>query len=388
MVRVVSRGEKLELKLLVDGAHSAASYFKQYAPLFEAKYEFAHSPLCGPAILPATTDGEIEFPHYEALGYVTPPRFIKCIWELRVNWDRDVWLHFDKIKFASRSCEDEKLEIFLPGNPDPFLSICGENVSYVQKMPIISAAQISPVKVRTTGDRGLNYVNGLGTGYNFDTLQMQTQTQTQTQMQTQTQTQTQSQTQQPIGALPSQTSSVPNEQSSDDSEGPAVIVQFTGSMAPARAAFKIVWTELYHLSRDTPGALNTQKLEELCGFQCPGDTGCIPTRLLCNGVINCPAPEPRSTFRKTNNGTGFLAVAEEPNDESIETCGANVIGTRGNAVRSGNGVGGFVSVVGSAGWAGAGLAGILAVLLSLVCLVTVCKICRRRSTPRNIHVPY
>ncbi|KZC05700.1 Dorsal-ventral patterning tolloid-like protein 1 [Dufourea novaeangliae] len=320
LVRMVSRGEKLELKLLVDGAHSAASYFKQSAPLFEATYEFAHSPLCGPAILPATTDGEIEFPHYEALGYVAPPRSIKCIWEIRVNRDRDVWLHFDKIKFASRSCEDGKLEIFLPGSTEPFLGVCGENVSQVQEMPIISAARITP--------------NGV------------------------------------------------------QSEWPAVIVQFTGSMAPARAAFKIAWTELYHLPRDASGALNTQKLEELCGFRCPGDAGCIPTRLVCNGVINCPVPEPRSVFRNTNNGTGFLAIPEEPNDESIETCGADVIGARGNAAGSGNGVGSFASVVGSAGWAGAGLGASLAVLFGLVCLITVCKICRRRSEPRNIHVPY
>ncbi|XP_076292506.1 uncharacterized protein LOC143214872 [Lasioglossum baleicum] len=375
VVRVISRGEKLELKMLVDGAHSAASYFKQYAPLFEARYEFAHSPLCGPAILPATTNGEIEFPHYEALGYVAPPRSIKCIWELRVNRDRDVWLQFDKIKFASRSCEDGKLEIFLPGNPDPYLGICGENISSALKMPIISAAQISPAGARPSGERGsgLNsgsgsasgtgssYNYGYGTGYSFENTQ----------------------TQQPNVGSSSQTSSSPN----DESEWPAVIVQFTGTMAPARAAFKIVWTELYHLPRDANGALNTQKLEEVCGFRCPGDVGCIPARLVCNGVVNCPAPEPKSTFRKTNNGTGLLAITEEPNDESSETCG-NLLDARVNSAGSGNGVGGFASVVGSAGWAGAGLGAALAVLFGLVCLLMVCRICKRRSTPRNIHVPY
>ncbi|XP_033308372.1 uncharacterized protein LOC117209985 [Bombus bifarius] len=362
VLRVISRGEKLELKLLVDGAHAAANYFKQSSPLFEARYEFAHSPLCGPAILPATTDGEIEFPHYEALGYVAPPRQIKCIWELRVNRDRDVWLHFDKIKFASRSCEDGKLEIFLPGSAEPHFGICGENVSYVREMPIISAAQIVP-NIRTSGDHESGH-------FNMDSIQTQTHLQ------------------QPVSPPPPSQSSLPTDQQQEEFEWPTVIVQFTGSMAPARAAFKIAWTELYHLPRDASGALNTQKLEEYCGFQCPGDAGCIPARLVCNGVVNCPMPEPRSIFKTTHNGTGLLGIIEEPNDESIETCGTDVVGERGSMAGSGNGVGGLASVVGSAGWAGAGLGAALAILLGLICLVTVCKICRQRATSRDIHVPY
>lgn len=356
VLRVVSRGERLELKLLVDGAHAAASYFKQSLPLFEAKYEFAHSPLCGPAILPATTDGEFEFPHYEALGYVAPPRSIKCIWELRVNRDRDIWLHFDKIKFASRSCEDGKLEIFLPGTAEPFLSICGENVSYVREMPIISAAQIIP-NIRISGDHDSGR-------FNMNSIQTQTHLQ-----------------------LPSQ-SSLPPDYQQEEFEWPTVIVQFTGSMAPARAAFKIAWTELYHLPRDSSGALNTQKLEEFCGFQCPGDSGCIPARLVCNGIVNCPVLEPRSIFKNVHNNTDSLITVEEPNDESIETCGTNIVSEHGTISGSGNGVGGLASVVGSAGWAGAGLGAALAVLLGFLCLITVCKLCRQRTTSRDIHVSY
>ncbi|XP_046604705.1 cubilin-like [Neodiprion virginianus] len=300
-LRIVSRGEKLDLKLLVDGAHAAASYFKHSFPLFEAKYEFAHSPLCGPALFPATTDGEIEFPHYEALGYVTPPRSIKCIWELRVNPERDLWLHFDKIKFASRSCEDGKLDIFLPGMTEPYLGICGENVSVVREMPILSAAQLGPVG--------------------------------------------------PISE-------------SHEDEPPAVIIQFTGSMAPARAAFKIAWTELFHLPRDESGAIKTLKLED-CGFRCPGDAVCISTRLLCNGVVNCPTP----------TGTAFNASFPEADDESPQTCG-------GPVAADGSGV------VGPAGWAGAGLGAGLAALLGLACFVAVCRLCRRRGRSRDIHVPY
>lgn len=298
-LRIVSRGEKLDLKLLVDGAHAAASYFKQPSPLFEARYEFVHSPLCGPALLAPNTDGEIEFPHYEALGYVTPPRSIKCIWELRVNPEKDLWLHFDKIKFASRSCEDGKLEIFLAGSLEPHLGICGENVSFVREMPIFEAVKLG----------------------------------------------------------------LPNPV---DGEPPPVVIQFTGSMAPARVAFKIAWTELYHLPRDGSGALKTQKLED-CGFQCPGDTGCIPIRLLCNGIVNCPTP----TFAP---GTFNISLLE-PDDEAVETCGGPIGSSTGSAV-------------GPAGWAGAGLGAGLAVILGLACLIAVCRICRRRSRSRDIHVPY
>ncbi|XP_017875544.1 uncharacterized protein LOC108622278 [Ceratina calcarata] len=351
VLRVVSQGEKLELKLLMDGAHATARYFKQSAPLFEARYEFAHSPLCGPAILPATIDGEIEFPHYEAIGYVAPPRSIKCIWEIRVNRDRDVWLHFDKIKFASRSCEDGKLEIFLPGKIEPFLGICGENVSSVREMPVISASQISP-HTRNGDHDSTHYVDPMQTHL-----------------------------QQPVPPPFS------TDQQHEELEWPTVTIQFTGTMAPARAAFKIAWTELYHLPRDGSGGLNTQKLEEFCGFQCPGDTGCIPARLVCNGVVNCPVPE-ISVYKNMHNGTDLLATTGEPNDESLETCGSDPAGKRGDVSGSGSGVRGLANVVGNAGWAGAGLGAALAILVGLACLITVCKICRRRTVSRDIHVPY
>ncbi|XP_074095188.1 cubilin homolog isoform X1 [Cotesia typhae] len=298
-LKVVSRGEKLELKFFVDGSHAAPSYFKQSSALFKANYEFVHSPLCGAALLPPATDGEIEFPSYEALSYVSPPRSIKCIWELRVNPDKDLWLHFDKIKFASRSCEDGKLEIFLASITEPYLAICGENVSNVREMPIFSAVQLGQPRI-------------------------------------------------------------------PDGEPPPVVIQFTGSMAPARVAFKIAWTELFRLPRDTSGQLNTQKLQE-CGFQCPRNTGCIPERLLCNGIVNCP------NINFPSVGLNISLV--EPNDESDEICGGPISNNNN-------------SVVGPAGWAGAVFGASLAVILSLTCLIVVCRFCRRRSRSRNIHVPY
>lgn len=193
VARVVSSTESLSLELRVDAAHAASSYFKHPAPLFEARYEFVHSPLCGPAVIPASTEGELHFPHYEALGYTEPPRSIMCIWEIRVNNNRDVWLHFDKVRFTTRDCQDGRLEVYLPSRPDhPFMSICGHNVSS-KEMPPLTSQDLS-------GPSG---------------------------------------------------------------ETPSVKIQFIGTMTPARAAFKIAWTELFHLPRNPDGTLMTSKLTEV-----------------------------------------------------------------------------------------------------------------------------
>ncbi|KAJ8912184.1 hypothetical protein NQ315_003788 [Exocentrus adspersus] len=226
--QVISRGEQLNLQLIVDSAHSALSYFKHTAPLFEATYEFVHGPLCGPPIIQPSTDGEIHYPYYEAIGYVEPPKSIRCIWEIKVNRGRDLFLLFDRIKFSSKACDDGIVDIFLKGRLDPYLSFCGENVSLAKTLPMLSSAELSP----------------------------------------------------------------------DDSD-PSITIQFIGRTSPTRAAFKIVWTELLHLPRNEEGALMSSKLIEGgnpedplgdgCDFTCPGEQGlCIPQRLVCNGVVNCP----------------------------------------------------------------------------------------------------
>lgn len=77
LLQIISKGEHLNLQLIVDSAHSALSYFKNSNPLFEATYEFVHGPLCGPAVIYPITDGEIHYPYYEAVGYVDPPKSIR-----------------------------------------------------------------------------------------------------------------------------------------------------------------------------------------------------------------------------------------------------------------------------------------------------------------------
>lgn len=225
---IISRGEQLNMQMIVDSAHATSSYFKHNTALFEATYEFVHGPLCGPPIIQPTSDGEIHYPYYEALGYVEPPKSIRCIWEIKVNRERDLWLHFDRIKFASRHCDEGSMEIYIRSRKEPFLSVCSENVSLAKELPIISAAELAP-----------------------------------------------------------------------DDDDPALTIQFIGSTTPTRAAFKIAWTELFHLPRNPDGTLMTSRLTEGgavsdnlmegCEFACPGDAGlCIPARLVCNGVTNCP----------------------------------------------------------------------------------------------------
>ncbi|KAJ8980367.1 hypothetical protein NQ317_019008, partial [Molorchus minor] len=282
--QIISKGEQLNLQLIVDSAHSALSYFKHTASLFEATYEFVHGPLCGPPIIQPTTDGEIHYPYYEAIGYVEPPKSIRCIWEIKINKDRDLWLHFDRIKFSSKSCDDGIVDIFLKGRLDPYLSLCGENVSLAKELPILTSAELSP-----------------------------------------------------------------------DGEETSITIQFIGRTSPTRAAFKIAWTEMFHLPRNVDGTLMSSMLIEGgnpeiasgndCEFPCPGEQGlCIPQRLVCNGVVNCPNI---SDYK----GTSF-------SDESADVC------DKGKTAETIN-------------WVYVGVAVVSVLLLLCCCCIYICRKCCR-----------
>ncbi|KAJ9589348.1 hypothetical protein L9F63_017453, partial [Diploptera punctata] len=311
-VTFVSKGESLNLLLHVDAAHAASSYFKHPTPLFEAKYEFVHGPLCGPPLIPQTAEGELHFPFYEALGFVEPPKSIRCIWELRVTRDLDLWLHIDKIKFASRSCEDGRLEFFLPSKPnEPFLSVCGENVSSLKQLPILSAAELSALP-------------------------------------------------------PQQGASATTLPPASTAEQPSVKIQFTGTVSPARAAFKIAWTEMYHLPRNADGTMMTSRLTEGgtssgdggtsgssenvdgCEFICPGDSGlCIPARLVCNGVINCP-----NITLGNEDGTSGTNIGSDEAPELCERAETDAVN-----------------------WLAIGLGAAGGAILAISCLVILCRAC-------------
>lgn len=92
----MSRGPVLLLQMSLPWP-GAEQYFRRDAALFEARYRFVHGPLCGPASLAAASEGQLAFPHLEALAFAPPPRAIDCRWELNVHWKKDLWLNFEKV---------------------------------------------------------------------------------------------------------------------------------------------------------------------------------------------------------------------------------------------------------------------------------------------------
>ncbi|KAJ8729869.1 hypothetical protein PYW07_016907 [Mythimna separata] len=335
--RVVSAGESLNLQLIVDNAHAAASYFKNPSPLFEARYEFVHGPLCGPAVLAAASDGEIVYPHLEALGYMEPPKRIQCIWDLEIEEKRDIWLHFESIKFASRHCEDGNIQIYLPGRLDPYLSVCGDNVTETEKLPILSAGELG-----------------------FESLD------------------------DPLVIEKEKTRSIR--------------IVFIGSASPARAAFKIAWTGLYHLPKNSDGTLMTSRLTDGemkssdsghgCDFICPGESLCIPARLICNGVVNCPnvttgdrkfwtADEKRAREAYSEDSLRRLGYLDllgglplgQLNDEAPELC------ARARSVGGGD-------------WTAPALGAGLAIAIGVCALGAAWRLCCRKRSPDEESLDY
>lgn len=169
-VRVISSSDQMNLEMIVQGQHAITSYFKNPNPLFEANYEFAHGPLCGPTTYGPSPDGELIFPYKKALvlmgqisigGNNEHQKREKCIWELKVAAQRDLWLHLEKAKFGERTCQSAKIEVYLAGRLEPRFIVCPENISSARDLPILSAAELGvlgnnqeplPVLIQYTGN--------------------------------------------------------------------------------------------------------------------------------------------------------------------------------------------------------------------------------------------
>ncbi|XP_055380303.1 uncharacterized protein LOC129611271 isoform X2 [Condylostylus longicornis] len=312
-VRVISSSSEVNLEMIVQGQHAITSYFKNPNPLFEANYEFVHGPLCGPITFGPSPEGELVFPYRKALVMMSQQMPIavpasgnptidysssssssysssysssvsssssssssllmtnqsisdktsenqqnmylnkkeKCIWELKVAAQRDLWLHLEKSHFKGRTCENAKIEVYLSGRLEPRFIVCPENISSARDLPILSAAE--------------------------------------------------------LGALGNEQEALP------------VLIQYTGDGQPGRNAFRIVWTELFHLPRNSDGSLALSLLQDNnnnnnykknndynnnnnnnyynnkynndfnCDFKCPDDFNTCLTKLsLCNGIMDCP----------------------------------------------------------------------------------------------------
>lgn len=225
-VRIISSGDQMNLDMIIQGQHSTTSYFKNPNSLFEANYEFAHGPLCGPITIGPTVDGELNFPYRNTVSYHYPQdqqhTRQKCIWELKVAAQRDLWMHLDEAHFGDKSCDSARIDVYLAGRLEPRFIICPDNVSLARDLPILSAAE--------------------------------------------------------LGALENNNEPLP------------VLIQFSGDNIPGRNSFLLSWTELFHLPRNQDGnAARSYLKDDECDFKCPGDTSvCIPKRLVCNGIPNCP----------------------------------------------------------------------------------------------------
>ncbi|XP_050422167.1 uncharacterized protein LOC126834351 [Adelges cooleyi] len=236
-IKYVSKGNSLNVELSLNPEFAAISYFKYDPPLFEARYEFVHGPLCGPAVVDAVKEGELVFPRYDAMGFAEPPNHLECIWEIRVHDESDLWLRFDQVKFVSEDCRDGRLEVYLPSRPvdSPFMSVCGHNVSrLIKTQPIMLTSKDlePPPPAKAAGGHG------------------------------------------------------------DD--GRHVQIRFAGGSYPHKTEFKIVWTELAHVSRHADGVPGASRLQrdDSCEFRCPLDERfCIPNNKVCDGIIDCPGFE-------------------------------------------------------------------------------------------------
>lgn len=293
-VRVISTGDVISLEMIVQGQHATTSYFKNSNPLFQATYEFAHGPLCGPISIGPSLEGVLTFPYAGGIGYqhhqqqlqqqyvvgdTTVPRRERCIWELKVAPGRDLWMHLDKARFADKSCDLGRIEIYLAGRLEPIFIVCPENASLTKDIPMLSAAEL-----------------GANNEHDKDPL--------------------------------------------------TVLIQYTGDGTPGRNAFRLAWTELFHLPRNKDGQLATsylqqsqkqqqlqQETDEDCDFKCPGETtACIPRWLVCNGIVNCPNITMQSTLeaiaRNMEDNLRMLGIDDSElkhklkylTDESPEIC--------------------------------------------------------------------
>lgn len=137
-VTVISRSEHLSLELVTSASHASTSYFKHSGPLFQARFEFVHPPVCGPAVLEASAFGHITFPQLNSVfSPVMTVLPVRCIWELQVHKERDVWLNFEKVDV------DGQISISIPKRSEPLLAVDGQNFTSLYDLPVLTSEELS-----------------------------------------------------------------------------------------------------------------------------------------------------------------------------------------------------------------------------------------------------
>lgn len=274
-VRIISSDSQMNLEMMVLGQYATQHYFKYPNTLFTANYEFVHPPICGNINLGPKADGELIFPHKNAFGLPltgAPQKHVKCIWELKVSSQRDLWLSVDKAKFGIYgSCEVGKIEVYLAGRLEPRFVVCPENATAAKDLPILSASELGvdamndeplPIIIQYSGD---NRYPGKSA----------------------------------FRLVWTELSYVPRNPDGSISNSP-------------------------------------QMLKSPCDFVCPGNPNiCLPKHLLCNGIVNCPNATSMATTTNGNNMENLITSVERTlqtygifnlknahllNDESPEFC--------------------------------------------------------------------
>ncbi|KAE9537513.1 hypothetical protein AGLY_006536 [Aphis glycines] len=313
-IKFVSSGNSLNVELNLNPLHAALSYFKYDVPLFEARYEFVHGPLCGPSIIQPVDEGELIFPRFDAMGFVEPPKTLECIWEIRVREDRDLWLHFNQFVVVNGEQLGSKNQCSYEEENKSSALLCyisrTQSARFYEKYINININIIIILKIRLlTSNKKVNFVTDdcqdgrlevylpsrsvdypfmSACGHNATALKNLPLL-----------------TSKDVEEVVDKSSTTANSASQRRRRQRRYVhVRFVGNAYPHKAQFKIAWSELSHLPRNPDGtpraARRTSEADNECAFLCPGDERlCLPARAVCNGVVNCPGV---------------------PNDESPTTC--------------------------------------------------------------------
>ena len=91
---IYSLGPQLSVRLQIGGQTGQTpdqlrfSYYKKKDPIFRARYNFLHPPVCGPTQIPGEAEGFVRFPvlKYPGLKY----QDVECLWDIKVLVNKPV----------------------------------------------------------------------------------------------------------------------------------------------------------------------------------------------------------------------------------------------------------------------------------------------------------
>ncbi|KAK2706509.1 hypothetical protein QYM36_016518 [Artemia franciscana] len=132
-ITVISKYRYLNIKMQINES-SSLSYFKSSSPLFSGTYEFMHPSICGETEFLIGSEGTLVFPNlYDEDAYSGQLGFgsVICLWELKLSDvfddpEASLAVNIELVKFSSSNCEEDKLEISIPGTDGKIFSLCGQ----------------------------------------------------------------------------------------------------------------------------------------------------------------------------------------------------------------------------------------------------------------------